>query len=71
MSEQPAKPLEVLPSSNPEEEIYAWRKECFLTLGFSDIQSGALARKKDVDHHKVSKVVAEGCPVTTAVRIFL
>lgn len=69
MSEQ----SESQPACRPsfEEELYAWRKDCYVTLGFSDTQAGALARKKDVDHHKVSRVVTQGCPIDTAVRIFL
>lgn len=67
------KPDEPPPSSEVdyEEEVYAWRKECFLTLGFSSTQAGALARKKEVDHHKVGRVIVQGCPIDLAVKIFL
>lgn len=69
MSESNAKPLALLPCSE-DEKLYAWRKERFLALGFSGVASGALARKQ-VDHHKVNRVLTAGCPIETAVRIFL
>lgn len=71
MSGLPGKPPESLPYSDSDEELYAWRRDCYRTLGFSETQSGALACKKDLDHHDVSAVVRRGCPVDLAWDIFI
>lgn len=72
MSEQNAKRLEALPfSEDYQAQLRAWRRDRYLQLGFNEIQAGSLARKDELDHHRVAHAVREGCPVDLAWDIFI
>lgn len=60
-----------LPSSESfEEELYRWRKDIFLDLGFGSVQAGALSRK-GTDHHRVKKMMDQGCSIDLVCGIML
>jgi hypothetical protein len=48
--------------------VAQWREERFLSLGFTDMQAGVLARG-DSDWHEAAALVAAGCPVDIVYRI--
>jgi hypothetical protein len=54
-----------------EDRIVLWRAEELQRAGFRPVIAGALAAQKDVDLHLAVKLVKNGCPHDTAIRILL
>lgn len=53
-----------------ELHLIEWRKRCFLRMGFDDEWSLALSQAA-VDHHKVHRMLQNGCTHTLACSIML
>ena len=51
--------------------VFDWRFETLMHAGYLPDQAWTLATSKDVDVHLAERLLAQGCPRTTAVRILL
>jgi hypothetical protein len=49
--------------------IFEWRLEVLMRAGYLPNQAWTLAARKDVDVRMAERLLAEGCPPATAVRI--
>jgi len=49
----------------------AWRTETLLRAGYDAEQAGVLAERGEIDLHLACRMLAQGCPVATALRILL
>ena len=54
-----------------EVAIFDWRFEVLMQAGYLPDQAWTLAGSKDVDVRLAERLLAEGCPRTTAIRILL
>ena len=54
-----------------ESEIFDWRFSELTRAGYSHADAWLLAAAKDVDLRVAERLLAEGCPEATAVRILL
>jgi len=71
MNEMPSTTELLTPGGETEEDLVArWRLEQFSLLGF-DVVDGVLLANSDADLHRARKLVADGCPLSTAKRILL
>lgn len=63
------------PTPTPQEEhgfldkIEAYRVEEFLRLGFSESVALEFAVRREIDLHQARRMLARGCPLSTAYRI--
>jgi hypothetical protein len=51
--------------------VFDWRFETLMQAGYLPDQAWTLATSKDVDVHLAERLLAQGCPRATAVRILL
>lgn len=51
--------------------VFDWRFEILMHAGYLPDQAWSLATSKEVDVHLAERLLAQGCPRTTAVRILL
>lgn len=51
--------------------LFEWRFEVLIEAGFLPDQAQALAESKDVDVRVAERLLVQGCPRATAVRILL
>jgi hypothetical protein len=51
-----------------ELRVMRWRAERLVTLGYGHREAARLARSK-IDVHELARLIAMGCPASTAVRI--
>lgn len=54
-----------------EVAIFDWRFEVLMQAGYLPDQAWTLAASKDVDVRMAERLLAQGCPRATAVRILL
>jgi hypothetical protein len=52
-------------------EIFDWRFTELTRAGYSDADALLLAREKEVDLRLAERLLVEGCPPSTALRILL
>jgi hypothetical protein len=52
-----------------EEAIFAWRLEQLMHAGYGPGEAKFLARRLDIDLHKATDLVRNGCPPELAVAI--
>jgi len=52
-------------------EIFDWRFTELMRAGYSDADALLLAREKEVDLRLAERLLVEGCPPSTALRILL
>jgi hypothetical protein len=62
---------EQLDSALADGEIFDWRFTELTRAGYSETQALLLAREKEVDIRVAERLLAEGCPPATALRILL
>ena len=53
------------------DRVRHWRLEELERAGYSPLDALVLSRRSDVDLHLATQLVAQGCPVDTAMRILL
>jgi hypothetical protein len=53
------------------DEVLQWRFEVLLRAGYDLEDAHTLARQREVDLHLAARLVRDGCPSGTAVRIVL
>lgn len=51
--------------------VRRWRLDGLLHAGYSPADALVLSRREDVDLHLAVRLLAEGCPPETAIRILL
>ena len=61
----------VLVDDTEEERVIRLRLEQLAAAGYSWACAMVIAAKRDVDLHRAVRLVQQGCPVETAVRILL
>ncbi len=54
-----------------ESELFDWRFNALTRAGYSYADAWLLAAARDVDHRVAERLLAEGCPPETALRILL
>jgi hypothetical protein len=54
-----------------EDVLFAWRFDLLMEAGYLPDQAHDLAVSKEVDVHLAERLLAQGCPRATAVRILL
>ena len=59
------------PQSKPVDPVRKWRFEELLRAGYPRREAVLLSGVTDVDLHDAVRLVADGCPVETALRILL
>jgi hypothetical protein len=62
---------EQLRSDRAEDEIFDWRLSELLRAGYEHDDAIRLAGEKDVDLRLAERLLAQGCPHRTALRILL
>ena len=60
-----------LPDIAETDYVLQWRFEVLVRAGYDLEEADALARDRRVDLHLAARLVDQGCPSTTAVRIML
>jgi hypothetical protein len=58
-------------SDRAESELFDWRFTALTRAGYSHADAWLLAANKDVDHRVAERLLVEGCPPATALRILL
>lgn len=53
------------------EDVVAWRRRELKRAGWSDYSARLLAPRCDVDLHRACRLLRDGCPPRTALRILL
>jgi hypothetical protein len=51
--------------------VFDWRFEVLMHAGYLPDQAWSLATNRDVDVHLAERLLTQGCPRSTAVRILL
>jgi hypothetical protein len=65
-------PATEIPISEPEHQrVERWRAEALERAGYAPAAAAELAARLDVDLHRAIKLVEDGCPPETALRILL
>ncbi len=54
-----------------DERVLLWRVDVLKRAGYDEEAAAALALRREVDLHLATRLVAEGCPQATALRILL
>jgi hypothetical protein len=61
----------ILVDDTEDERVIRWRLEQLSSVGYSWACAMIIAANRDVDLHQAVRLVRQGCPVDTAVRILL
>jgi hypothetical protein len=56
-------------SPSEDERVQAWRRTRLAALGVPEDVALVLAEERSFSHHELKRLLAEGCPLGTAVRI--
>ncbi len=67
----PQEEVEEAPKGVEIDSVTGWRFGYLVGSGFDPISALKLAQARDVDLHRASDLLGQGCPVDTAVRILL
>lgn len=59
------------PPDSTERQIFNWRRDEFLRMGFAKRTAAVLARRRDVDVRATERMLAEGCTHEVAIEILL
>jgi hypothetical protein len=58
-------------SDKGDTAVFDWRFEVLMHAGYLPDQAWSLATSRDVDVHLAERLLSQGCPRSTAVRILL
>lgn len=61
----------ILVDETEHERVIRWRLEQLSSVGYGWASAIVLAANRDVDLHQAARLLRQGCPVDTAVRILL
>ena len=67
----PKEEVEEAPKGVEIDSVTGWRYTFLLGLGFEPLDCLEMAVNRNVDIHRASDLLGQGCPVDTAVRILL
>ena len=73
MSTSPGMEISAASTVGPRlpEPVRSWRREALEAAGYPECAAFALSHYPDVDVHQAARLLQNGCPVWTALRILL
>lgn len=64
-------PIASTTASAPVDPVQSWRRERLEAVGYTRAQALMLSERVDIDLHLATRLIEDGCPPPTAVRILL